>query len=139
MLLHTPMEKDATKFVTGTVRPAMEEVVRELTKAGREAHIEDDAETGDVRLVVPAEGVRNFVYGVHVDGYKLPVFTALDAAKPKERFEVRTVFSDGSAGYDVMGLTQGQLIHDILVQFERYQGIVQHGEAALYSGAPETA
>ena len=53
------------------------------------------------------------------------------------RFEARTFFSDGSQGYDLMGMTQDQIIADVLVQFERYLQLVQLPATALLVGAPE--
>ena len=69
----------------------------------------------------------------------LPAFTALEAAQGGSRFEARTFFSDGSRGYDLMGMTADQIITDVLVQFERYLQLVQSPEAALMTAAPEHA
>ena len=63
--------------------------------------------------------------------------SALEAAQQDVRFEVRTYFSNGSRGYDLMGTTRDQIISDVLVQFERFLQIVQAPEAKLVTTAPE--
>jgi choline/glycine/proline betaine transport protein len=53
------------------------------------------------------------------------------------RYEARTFFSDGSGGYDVMGMSKDQIIADVLAQFERYLALVSTPETALVLEAPE--
>ncbi|MEN2977028.1 BCCT family transporter [Tistrella bauzanensis] len=136
-ILHTPDEADIRRFIDTTATEALAAVAAELERSGRAATIERDAETGIVSLVAPAEGVRNFLYGVGLASHKLPAMTVMDATRPELRHEARTIFSDGSRGYDVYGLTRDQLIADVLVQFDRYQTLVQTPRAALFAGAPE--
>ena len=62
-----------------------------------------------------------------------------EATDPELRYEARTFFSDGSQGYDLMGMTRDQIISDVLVQFERYLQLVRLPETALLVGAPEHA
>jgi choline/glycine/proline betaine transport protein len=81
--------------------------------------------------------VRDFVYGVQTSEHKLPAFTAFEAMKMGLRYEAHTFFSDGSRGYDMMGMSQEQIINDVLAQFERYLGLVKSTEAALLTTAPE--
>lgn len=134
-ILHTPTKADAERFLKETAEPALAAVARELTARGRASLIERDDEA--VSLMVPAETVRNFIYGIRIAKRRLPAFSALDATVAEARYEARTFFSDGSRGYDVLGLSQDQLIHDVLVQFECYQAQVQSAASALYAAAPE--
>jgi choline/glycine/proline betaine transport protein len=87
--------------------------------------------------VAPSEAMRNFVYGLQSAEQRLAAFTAFEASRPEVRHEARTYFSDGSKGYDVMGMTREQLIADVLVQFERYLALVQMPESQLVTAAPE--
>lgn len=137
LMLQTPDRNDIAGFIAATVEPALASVAQELQAKGRTATVERDSETGAASLVVPAEGVRNFVYGVQTASHALPVFSAFEAVRSDCRYEARTFFSDGSRGYDVMGLSREQLIGDILVQFERYLALMQSPQLSLYAGAPE--
>ena len=137
LMLQAPDRDDIAAFIAGTAEPALAAVAKELEGRGRNATVERDTETGAVSLVVPADGVRNFVYGIQLASHALPVFSAFEAARSDCRYEARTYFSDGSRGYDVMGLSREQLIGDVLVQFERYLALVQSPQTALYATAPE--
>jgi choline/glycine/proline betaine transport protein len=135
LILKAPSELEVHSFIAGVARPALGDVADEFVRRGRQATVQD----GDtfVSLTVPAEGMRDFVYGVQAASYRLPAFSALEAAQQESRFEARTYFSNGSRGYDLMGMTKDQIISDVLVQFERYLQIVQAPEAALVISAPE--
>ena len=135
LALNTPEEKDVKSFMETTVRPALEAVAAELTKRERPATV--TGENGSVSLVSPAEGMRDFVYGVQPATHRLPAFSAFEAGKLELRHEARTFFSDGSRGYDVMGMSKDQIIADVLVQFERYLALVTSHETTLVLAAPE--
>jgi len=136
LALRMPTEAEIADFIARTVEPALTVVADELRKRGRPAVVTRNAETGAVALTAPAEGVRDFVYGVQPSEHKLPAFFAFEAAQPELRYKARTFFSDGSRGYDVMGLTRDQMIADVLAQFEQYLALVQTPEAALVARAP---
>lgn len=137
-LLATPRQVDAKRFVTSVARPAFEEVAQELVNKGLHTEVSEDDDT--ITLTVFAEGKRNFVYGVRPQARRVATFTAAatknESVRPHE-WQVRTVFSDGSAGYDVLGLSSAQLIHDILTQYERYQALVTSKATSLYASSPD--
>ncbi|WP_404400108.1 BCCT family transporter [Pelagibacterium halotolerans] len=136
LMLHAPTEAEITAFIDKEVKPALEQVAKELTDGGRQAFVETEG-NGAVALKSPAEGVRDFVYGVVPASQKLAAFTAFEASRPGTRHEAHTYFSGGSRGYDVMGMTRDQLIHDVLIQFERYLLLTQSPASQLVSTAPE--
>lgn len=137
LILNVPRRVEVAAFIEKTALPALDAVAEEMRGRELDARVERNGDMENVSLVVPAEGVRDFVYGVSRVAQRLPVFSALDAAQADERHEARTFFSDGSRGYDIMGMTREQIIIDVLAQFERYQRQVQSQKAALYAGAPE--
>ncbi|WP_322996505.1 BCCT family transporter [Castellaniella sp.] len=135
LILHSPSEKEVQRFIANEVRPAFEQVARELTRTGRPAEVVE--ENGTYALHCPAEGVRDFIYGVSTVSHPLASLSPFDTAHPDYRFEARTYFSNGARGYDVMGMTRDQIIADILVQLERYQLLVQSPASQLVTEAPE--
>jgi choline/glycine/proline betaine transport protein len=140
LLLKAPTEKEVADYIANIVAPALEAVAQELEKRGRAATVSRGGDGGpSVSLTVPASGMRDFVYGVHAASYRLPAFSALEAAQGGLRFEARTFFSDGSRGYDLMGMAQEQIIADVLAQFDRYLQFVQSPQASLVIAAPEHA
>lgn len=137
LVLSAPGKKDVDRFLEKSALPALNAVANELARRSRKAAVDRDGQTGAVSLTVPAEGVRDFVYGVQTSEHKLPAFTAFEAVKMGVRYEARTFFSDGSRGYDIMGMSEEQIINDVLAQFERYLALVQSTETALLTTAPE--
>jgi len=136
LILHAPTETEVDAFIAAQVRPALDQVARELSARGRPAQvIEEDG--GAVALRSPAEGVRDFIYGVSRSTQPVATLAPLDAGKPEYRYEARTYFSSGSRGYDIMGMNRDQIIADVLVQFERYLLLVQSPAMQLLHGAPE--
>ncbi|KQS75556.1 transporter [Rhizobium sp. Leaf384] len=142
LALNAPSATDVATFIDTVAEPALAAVAGELRRAGRDATVRrsaEDAGTGGglVSLSVPAERVRDFVYAVAPAAQKLPAYTAFDAAKMGLRHEARTSFSDGSKGYDIMGMNKEQIITDVLAQFERYLALTASTETALMTNAPE--
>ncbi len=137
LMLNAPTEKQVTGYIADVVTPALQNVAQELQQRGRTATVSHEDGEHSVSLTVPASGVRDFVYGAQPAAHRLPAFSALEATQVDQRFEARTFFSDGSRGYDLMGMTQEQVISDVLAQFDRYLQLVQSPEASLLIGAPE--
>ncbi|MFC5387351.1 BCCT family transporter [Aquamicrobium segne] len=135
LALNTPTGKDIETFIESTGRPALEAVAEELIKRGRPATVAMDGDS--LSLVSPAEGLRDFVYGIQPASHKLPAFTAFEATNMEMRHEARTFFSDGSKGYDVMGMSREQIIADVLGQFEHYLAMMSSLETTLVVEAPE--
>ncbi|MHC1551281.1 BCCT family transporter [Phyllobacterium sp. K27] len=136
LMLQAPSQKDVGRFIASEVRPALDQVAKELSDRGRKTVVQEE-ENGAVALRSHADAVRDFIYGVNPNEHRLPSISGLRAGKPQFRYEAKTYFSSGARGYDVMGMTRDQLIADILVQFDRYLNLTQSSESQLVQGAPE--
>ncbi|MHA6300293.1 BCCT family transporter [Devosia sp. CAU 1758] len=136
LMLRAPGQGDVDQFLAKEVRPALEQVASELTQRGRPAEVIEE-EGGAIALRAPAEGMRDFVYGVSTSSQPLPILAPLDAGKPDLRYEARTYFSSGGRGYDIMGMHRDQIIADVLVQFERYLHLVHSPDSQILHAAPE--
>ena len=135
LALHTPKEADVANFIGKIAWPALEAVAAELTSRGRAASVATDNEA--TYLISATPGRRSFLYGIRPARHKLPIFSPIEATNIGERHEARTFFSDGSRGYDIMGMTHEQVIGDILAQFERYVAVSGSSDASLLAKAPE--
>jgi choline/glycine/proline betaine transport protein len=142
-ILHQPTRREVEQFLKDTAMPALESVAGELKSKGIAARAERDPARPAVYLAVPAEKVRNFMYGVELDSQLMPPFAVRTAAQAEGRrerlYESRTYIGDGSRGYDVMGLSKEQLIADILGQYERYRAHAVSPQSELYVTAPDAA
>ena len=135
-VLRAPGQRDVDQFLSKEVRPALEQVAGELTARGRSAEVVDE-EGGAIALRAPAEGMRDFVYGVSTTSQPLASLVPLGAGQPERRYEARTYFSSGGRGYDIMGMHRDQIIADVLVQFERYLHLVHSPDSRILHAAPE--
>ena len=136
LMLHSPSQTEVRQYIAAQVRPALEQVAKELNTRDRAANVVEE-EGGGIALRCPAEGARDFVYGVGLSQQRLATFTPIRAGQPDYRYEARTYFSSGTRGYDIMGMSRDQLIADILAQFERYLLQVKSPESQLLHAAPE--
>ncbi|WP_338721138.1 BCCT family transporter [Devosia sp. XK-2] len=136
LMLRAPGERDVTQFLEKEARPALAQVAQELSQRGRPAEVMEE-EGGGIALRAPAEGVRDFVYGVALASQPMPILAPLGGGKPDLRYEARTYFSSGGRGYDIMGMHRDQIIADILVQFERYLHLTHSTESQILHAAPE--
>lgn len=138
-LIRPPREDTVLQFMQSTVKPAMKKVGAEFEKEGFEASVQES--DGDIRLVVPSEKARNFVYGVRPQSAGLPGFVLPDvtgkSAEVNRVWMAMTYFFDGRRGYNLMGYTEDQIITDILDQFQVYRRIARTPETALYITSPD--
>lgn len=136
LILHALTEAEVGAFIATHVPPALDQVARELSARGRPSSVAEE-DRGAIALRSPAEGVRDFIYGVSRSAQPMATLSPLDVGKPEYRYEARTYFSSGGRGCDIMGLHRDQIIADVLVQFERYLLLVQSPAMQLLHGAPE--
>jgi len=137
LMLTAATEKDVRRFIDTQVRPALDQVAAELSSRGRHTQVVEEEGDSAIVLRSPADGVRDFVYGVSLVGHRVASFTPVRAGAAEFRYEARTYFSSGNRGYDVMGMSRDQLISDVLAQFERYLHLVHSPEFQLVHSAPE--
>jgi choline/glycine/proline betaine transport protein len=138
-MLHAPSEQDVCNFIKTDVKQALTAVADELNAKGQAATAEFDSDQCTVTLVIPAEGARNFVYGIRPGVQRLPVFTPINIREGGVHNQARTFFRDGSGGYDVMGFGQEQIIGDVLVQYNHYLGLIHSPHSHLFATAPDPA
>lgn len=141
-LLQQTTEAEARQFIEDTVMPALEKVAGELQAAGVAAHVyRDDPDTA--RLLMPASGQRDFVYGARVTCTPAPAFLPRDAAEEAIRrahsYDVLTFFGDGRVGYGIEYLHGEEIIADVLRQYERYVATAGDRRTELLNRTPEHA
>ncbi|GGE51249.1 transporter [Agaricicola taiwanensis] len=142
-ILHEPTKAEITGFIDRVVAPALQDVHAEFTRRGLASTYEQSEEDGSPTLTVLAENTRNFVYGVTPVRQLGIAMSAADVTGPEGRrpqsWSARTVFSDGSRGYDVAGFTKEEILADVLAQFERYQILTNARSTQLYAASPDPA
>ena len=139
-IVHQPSRADVHRFLRGTVLPAMTQVASEMQRRGVQAVVSQDVDAqGEVRLTMPVEQLRDFVYGVRSVRRTAASFLPRDAASEGEHrnvYEPVTFFEDGRLGYDIQYLREEEIIADILRHYERYLSVSGDQRTALLNRAP---
>ncbi|HET7328111.1 MAG TPA: choline BCCT transporter BetT [Nocardioidaceae bacterium] len=118
----------AVVFLAEVAAPAMTEVGQELHGHGIEAVIRDsaaDSAAPHVELEADLGDGTPFRYQVIPQQVDLPPHLAQVRDGERAHYRLEVHLEEGGQGYDVMGYTHGQLIDDILDQYERHLEFVR--------------
>ena len=123
-LLAQPGGAEVNRFQREIVAPALKQFADALQERGVSASIDlVDHEASRVGLTVAVEGEPEFRYEVICRRHVATATGAEETAPVKDtvfhRAEVHLY--QGGQGYDVMGWSREQIIHDLLGHFERHQ------------------
>ena len=136
-LLRFPTRKAVSRFLSGQVKPALDEFARELAGKGIAARVILDTDENTVRLEVLHGEEPDFVYKVYADQRTLPDDAVLGTAakggtEPGDYWRAEVHLTEGGQDYDVMGWSQEQIVNDVLDQYERHLnflgGLRQNGK-----------
>ena len=120
-----------------TVQPALADVVREFTKQGYEATLDTipNEHTGisSHALVVSIPDHRDFHYQVPGVEAPVPMFGGRMSRETDVYYRVEVFAQTGSEGYDLMGVTQQQIIDDVLDRYEAHLGFLTYSTEHDYA------
>ncbi len=147
-----PSQKAVSLFVERTVHPALTAVADEFREQGYDAtlSVAPNAETGvDERtLVVHMPGHRDFHYQAAAVEAAVPRLGGRPMSHGDDVYYKVEVFTQtGTEGYDLMGLTQQQVINDVLDRYEAHLSFLRYSSEHDYASlltpttpvAPDTA
>ncbi|GAB49144.1 choline BCCT transporter BetT [Mobilicoccus pelagius] len=118
-LLEASDPEAARRYLVRVVRPALVAVGEELTQQGVGATV--TTEGGDLPDSVELradDGPHPFVYAVHVEAAQAPAYGGRMVYGKDVIGRLHVHLAAGGQGYDVMGYSRAQLIHDVLDQYE---------------------
>ncbi len=122
-LIHQPRHNEVRAFIASTVKPALAEVAEELRKQGLDARF---GTSDDDRAWVEVLHGReiDFFYSVRARAYEPPSFVLRDTRPARQEalkyFRAEVYLREGRQGYDIMGWSSAEVIHDVLDQYERH-------------------
>lgn len=124
----------AREFLDEVALPAAEEVASDLRERGVEAHArrdrDEDGATTLVELVADEGGAYPFAYEIRPREVPVPVYGPAVPEGTDTYWRLEVHLRDGGQDYDVMGYTHGQLIDDVLDQYERHLEYVRLEQSA---------
>ncbi|RAN69461.1 high-affinity choline transporter BetT [Bacillus sp. SRB_336] len=133
-----PSNKAVAQFVEKVVHPALQDVANEFKQLGYHAELTatPNAETGiaEHTLVVNMQDHRNFHYQVAAVEAPVPMFGGRSMSRQIDVYYRLEVFTQtGTEGYDLMGLTQQQVINDVLDRYEAHLSFLQYSSDHDYA------
>ncbi|QGU03756.1 High-affinity choline transport protein [Corynebacterium comes] len=130
-----PSDKAIRRFIDDTVAPALEEVAAEFQKQGHDASFDSVKDTPtaiptySLHVSIPEE--RAFLYRVVAVPTAVPTFGARPSPRIQEFHRLEVFTGTGSEGYDLYGLTSGQIIDDVIDRFEGHIGFLNYSAEVL--------
>ncbi len=129
-------KQDIMRFFAEKVRPAFEELQKELSKNGIDAHImEGKHGKFSLELNIPSSQISNFRYGVVAEKRTISDYLVEDDNTPDVETGVQyipvTYYSDGRSGNDIQYLSRDEIISDVLREYERYLSIIADDDKSM--------
>jgi choline/glycine/proline betaine transport protein len=119
--LDTSSRAGAEATIEHAIRPALTQFAQELSSRGQEATVTEEPLEGEPlprpTLQVTLENAAGFVYQVCPHRMRTPSFLPVD-----DDYYVRldVFLAEGGTGQDLNGYTRGQVIGDVLSEYERH-------------------
>lgn len=127
-----PKSQQMHAYIESTVRPAMEQVRKELMQHTDDMTLDvqmdvniHHTENGGIELVLTHGDETDFVYSVQLVQYAIPTFAYMERNKKNQELKERKYYYrlephtlEGSQHYDIYGFTTEQVIQDILHLYE---------------------
>ncbi|GAB3160771.1 choline BCCT transporter BetT [Myceligenerans halotolerans] len=138
-MLSFPTRAQSRRFVENVCRPALTEVVTELTEQDATASVAESGEVAGVpclTLTVEHGDDEPFTYRLCPVEAPTPVFASGRPVGEDYYVRIEVYLTEGTQGYDVTGYTKEQLIADVLDQYERHLIYLQTVQQAA-DGAAE--
>lgn len=117
-------------FITDTVKPALREVYEEFLAQGVDVELEIQ-QVGGLQLesvdliVVTHKEQRPFKYQVYPVRVNMPSYARMTTSADVY-YRLEAFNQEGSHGHDLIGLSEEQIIADVLDQYESHMAFIHH-------------
>ncbi|WP_027328405.1 BCCT family transporter [Marinimicrobium agarilyticum] len=127
-VIRHPKHGEVLSFLSGTVKPALEQVAEEFEKQSLSATVAHDDKDRVWIEVAHGEEI-DFFYSVHARPYTPPTFVMSDIRRKRGEelryFRAEVYLREGGQDYDIMGWTREQVIADVIDQYEKHMHFLQ--------------
>lgn len=125
-----PSKKQVALFMERTGQPALADVAKEFTAQNYEATLDvntnEEVGISSHSLVVTIPEHRDFHYEIRAVEAPVPMFGGRMSRQTDVYYRVEVFAQTGSEGYDIMGLSQQQVIDDVLDRYEAHLGFLTY-------------
>lgn len=116
-----PQQQEVREFIEHTVMDCLNDVAKELREHEWETATEFDSDHVRSVLTVCKEGEVEFNYQVRLRAYQRPDFAMVNSKHgDKQYYRAEVFLRQGGQAYDVYGYEPGDIINDVINQFENY-------------------
>ncbi|MBF8223094.1 choline BCCT transporter BetT [Halomonas sp. 328] len=119
--LDTSTRAGAAATIEHAIRPALTQFAEELTNRGQSASVSEEQVEGEplprLTLQVDFEEAQSFVYQIRPHRMRAPSFLPAD---DDYYLRLDVYLAEGGLGQDLNGHTRGQVISDVLAEYERH-------------------
>lgn len=116
-----PHEREVREFIEHTVIDCLNDVAKELKEHDWDTETVFDEEHVRSVLTVRKDGEVEFDYEVRLRAYQRPDFAVVNAKRgDKEYYRAEVFLRQGGQAYDLYGYEPGDIINDVINQFENY-------------------
>ncbi|HEV7166972.1 MAG TPA: choline BCCT transporter BetT [Micrococcaceae bacterium] len=142
-----PSKNAVAQFMERSIEPALADVAAEFRRQGYRVSLraESDVATGIPKhtLMVSMHDYRNFHYQVAAVEAPVPTFGGRVNQEAEVYYRLEVFTQTGSEGYDLMGLSQQQVIDDVLDRYEAHLGFLaysrEHSTASVLTPPTDPA
>ncbi|EPC01101.1 choline transporter BetT [Litchfieldella anticariensis FP35 = DSM 16096] len=119
--LDTSSRAGAAAVIEHSIRPALTQFAEELESRGQTANVSEEQVEGEplprLTLQVEFDNAQNFVYQVRPHRMRAPSFLPMN---DDYYLRLDVYLTEGGLGQDLNGYTRGQVISDVLAEYERH-------------------
>tara|TARA_Y100000768_G_scaffold388482_1_gene384616 strand:- start:1021 stop:2973 length:1953 start_codon:yes stop_codon:yes gene_type:complete len=118
-LIKHPVLKDGVEFITENVKPALQDLQKEMQQRGLSVELREEADASVALIVNKGEKgeADDFKYEVQLREFEVPAY----APKSDESYCRAEVFLlSGGQNYDIYGYTPEQIVADAITQYEKH-------------------
>ncbi len=126
-IIHQPKRHEVVRFLREVALPALDEVAAELGRQGltvRTGGGQEEGGDGRVWVEVGHGEEIDFFYSVRPRAYEPPSFVIADTVRERAEalkyYRAEVHLREGGQDYDIMGWAKGDIINDVLDQYERH-------------------
>ncbi|GGX86017.1 high-affinity choline transporter BetT [Litchfieldella qijiaojingensis] len=119
--LDTSNRAGAAATIEHAIRPALAQFAQELESRGQTANVDEEQVEGEplprLTLQVEFDNAQSFVYQVRPHRMRAPSFLPVD---DDYYLRLDVYLAEGGLGQDLNGYTRGQVLGDVLAEYERH-------------------
>lgn len=115
-LLDFPNEEQVMLFLTNVAKPALEKLFKKFKQ--KQTQVSLNITENKLRFIINIENDKDFIYGIYIQEHSVPDY--IQENQNINYFRAEVFLEHGGQHYNIMGFTEGQVIADVITQYEKH-------------------